>query len=139
MAKVRREDLVRLHAEDAERIPALLAKVDEVAELPGLGDALNHLAKALHEHFEEEEGPDGLFEQLRADNPGNDPQLKELTDQHAGILSKLAAVRGALGETANVADVARDAKSLTSDVRVHVEQEHKVIYDTYMNDIGTGD
>lgn len=139
MAKARKEDLVRLHAEDAERIPALLAKVDEVAGSPGLGAALDRLAEALCEHLEEEEGPEGLFAQLREDNPGNDPQLRELIDQHAGILGKLAALQAEIGGTPVAADVARDAKSLTADVRVHWEQEHKVIYDTYMTDLGTGD
>jgi hypothetical protein len=98
---------------------------------------LDMLEQLLSEHFSDEEGPDGLFEELRDARPANDSRLKSLQREHREILQTLQALRE------QVRDVERCLRAINSDkadflrlVRGHERAESSLVMDTYFVDDG---
>jgi predicted nuclease with TOPRIM domain len=117
-------------AQDVDEIRAI------VCDLPGL----------LEEHFEEEEKPGGLFDELGSLRPTIDSQLKFLRQEHREISQALESLRQRLREAAEATQVGEleqrhehirvSAACFMQLIRHHERIETRLVTDTYYTEDG---
>lgn len=117
-------------AQDVDEIRAI------VCDLPGL----------LEEHFEQEEKPGGLFDELGSLRPTIDSQLKFLRQEHREILQALEALRQRLREADEAKQVGEleqrhehlrvSAANFMQLIRHHERIESRLVADTYYTEDG---
>ena len=124
--------------EEHHRLRDLLRTLDQTedrAEIPVLLDGLRTL---LVEHFESEEGPDGLHKAVQQLAPRHVHHVEEVIDEHKELLDSLDELR----ERARVADdgtwpdVCRGGTDLTQRLREHEERENELFDDSLLTDLG---
>ena len=70
----------------------LVDRLKEVGEVGDLATILDELHPALHEHFQKEEHPGGLYHRIGACSERYRDLVRELVDDHYRILSKVRAL-----------------------------------------------
>jgi hemerythrin len=135
-AKDARGDLERI--ESAHRlILGLLGDLDAVEEPAQIGKLLDPLAQVLPGHFSDEEGPNGLYEELQAARPANHSRLRALEREHREILQALEELRRQWRDPERDLDRIKRAKTaFIQRVRCHEEAETCLYMDTYLVDEG---
>ena len=107
-----------------------------------LSPHIQALLAAWSRHIEVTEGPDGLFEQIRADAPGLDFLLLRLHRDHDRMLEDMHALaRDAVPSAGEAAlqDVRDRITEMQSRVTRHRQLGADVLYKAYAVDIGAGD
>jgi hypothetical protein len=95
----------------------------------------------LSKHFADEEGPDGLYDGLRAIQPSLDQELKSLRGEHRRVLKTVKALRERLREIAypegaeqpreRLAAIREEMSAFMEMVRRHERAETRLVADTY--------
>lgn len=121
-----------------KRIVQCLTDFESAGDAGAILESLEVLLRLLPEHFAtDEEGPDGIFDELRAIRPALDPQLKLLERDHREILKALEALRSQLREAGH--DFSRVQERRAACVRMirsHEEVESRLALETYFLDEG---
>jgi hypothetical protein len=118
-------------------LPDLLAELAAEETPSALSVALENLGRLLNSHFESEESPGGLFDELGVARPANGSRLASLRREHGEILESLTALRDRVREVGDVIDGIRDEKlRLLRRVRSHERKESRLMMDTYLVDEG---
>ena len=135
-AKTRRAGLhgilVQLEAAIAAPAPGR-----EEAWVTDVRAALDDLAESFTEHVQATEERDGLFDQVRRHAPRLDHQTHRLTDDHATIVTELAAANASLER--DVAEVRETVLSLLAHLARHRQLGADLVYEAYAVDIGGSD
>ncbi|MGH8969865.1 MAG: hemerythrin domain-containing protein [Actinomycetes bacterium] len=103
-----------------------------------LAQALDRLRQALDAHIEITEGPDGLFEQVRADAPRLEPSLRRLHREHGDMRARLAAAAAELAATDD-RDLGHLRQRLTASLTQltrHRQRGADLLYQAYQLDLG---
>jgi hemerythrin len=134
--KSARGDLARVEqAHDA--IFRCLRELDDAREPADISKILEPLARLLPEHFTDEEGANGIYEELQAARPANRARLKSLEREHREILQALDELRRLSRELEERLGRVREEKSaFTQRVRSHEQAETCLYMDTYLLDEG---
>ncbi len=129
-ARIRRGLEALEEAQDVDEIRAI------VCDLQGL----------LEEHFEDEEKPGGLFDELGSLRPTIDSQLKFLRQEHREILQTLEGLRKRLREADEATQVGEleqrhehirvSAACFMQLIRHHERIEARLVTDTYYTEDG---
>jgi hypothetical protein len=120
-----------------EVIRGLLDDLQRATEPPAVLELLDRLAGVLPPHFEEEEGPDGLFAELVSQRPSNDHRVKTFRREHGEILEALEALRRKIRELQHaLAGIEASKTGLLKMVRKHEQGETRFAMDTYLVDEG---
>jgi Hemerythrin HHE cation binding domain len=118
-------------AEEHRRLRALLAQVEGAfgrtapRALTGpdaVAAGLDTLRGPLGAHFDEEERKH-LYEEIEELAPEQAPVCARLRAEHAGLIRRLDALRGASPEARRGPTWAREVKALLADLAVHEERE----------------
>jgi hemerythrin len=120
-----------------------LAETEDVAEIRAIVEVLPELLK---DHFEDEEKPGGLFDELESLRPVIDSQLKFLRQEHREILEILEGLRRRFREADEVTQVGEleqrhdhirvSAASFMQLIRHHERIETRLVADTYYTEDG---
>lgn len=122
------------------KLRQLLERLDALEDLHAEGDLLDKVVPLLREHFEEEEAPDGLYEQIRAQAPNFEGMLHSLESQHGQLLKDAEMLTQELrGLELAVARVHTRKSALITALRRHEQAESKLMIDSFNLDIGVGD
>ena len=89
--------LVRIERADRQIVHSILKELAEAQEPSRIRELLDPLPELLSKHFADEEGPDGLYDGLRAIRPSLDSELNSLRGEHRRVLEAVEARRGGLG------------------------------------------
>jgi hypothetical protein len=130
-----REGRLERWAEAEREVPRFLDRLEGTTELPPLRREMAELLAALEEHFHEEEGPGGFFDQLRQVAPRADARLKGLAAEHAEILAGLRHLAAALESCRDPAEAQRlaaEKDALLRRLRAHSRAEADLIEDTWL-------
>lgn len=122
---------------DLETAIAAAAPGREVSWSDQVRDQLTRLADAFTHHVQATEGPEGLFSQVRRRAPRLDNQCRRLTDDHATIVSELAAATAALD--AGVPEARKAVLSLLAHLARHRQAGADLVYEAYAVDLGGSD
>ncbi|PIE16345.1 MAG: hypothetical protein CSA66_07430 [Proteobacteria bacterium] len=71
-------------------IRKMLGDLGGATEFGSIRDIVATLGRMLPEHFASEEGPDGLYDDLRLMQPGLTPKIDALAKDHHGLSSEIA-------------------------------------------------
>ena len=133
--------LERIEREHREIVNFYLKELAAAQEPSRLLELLEPLPEMLAKHFADEEGPDGLYDGLRAIRPALDSELKSLRGEHRGVLKAVKALRQQVREIDQVAQAEeqerllagmRDEMSAFMEmVRNHERTETRLVADTY--------
>lgn len=135
-AKARRADLHSILIDLEERIAAA-APGREETWTEDVRTELDRLAESFTEHVEATEGRDGLFELVRRRAPRLNHSCTRLTEDHATIVTELAAAVAALDQ--GVAQAREAVLSLLAHLARHRQQGADLIYEAYAVDLGGSD
>lgn len=117
----RRVEACLIDFESAGSADAILASVEQLLEL-------------LPEHFaRDEEGPDGIFDELRVLCPALDPQIERLEHEHREILRDLEALRSQGREDAHIQE---QRAACVRRIRAHEAAENQLTLEAYFFDEG---
>jgi hypothetical protein len=121
-----------------QRITRCLADFESAGDAGAILESLEQLLELLPEHFSrDEEGPDGIFDELRAIRPALDPQLERLEREHREILRDLEALRSQAREPGHEdARIQEQRAACVRKIRVHEEAESRLALETYFLDEG---
>ena len=135
-AREDRGDLERM--ESAHRLIFGLLRDLDAADEPGqICKLLDGLAGLLPGHFADEEGPTGLFEELRAARVANHSRLEAFGREHPEILQAIEELRRSARELERALDRLRQDKlALVRKVQSHEQAETGLFIDTYLVDEG---
>jgi len=121
----------------------VLDKSEEMSEIRAVVDDLPGLLK---EHFQDEEKPGGLFDELQSLRPVFDAQLKFLREEHREILQALEGLHRQLGAAddevqAGVREQRHDhivtsAAAFVELIRHHERIESRLVAATYYSEDG---
>jgi len=121
----------------------LLGEAEDVEQIRAIADGLPELLK---EHFEEEERPGGLFDELESLRPVIDSQLKFMRQEHREIMETLDGLRRQFQEADVVTNVGEleqrhehirvSAAAFIALVRHHELVEARLVADTYYTEDG---
>ena len=137
---------VTLVEDSHARIRRDLEALEEAQDVDEIGAIVGRLPELLKEHFEEEERPGGLFDELGSLRPTIDSQLKFLIQEHREILQTLEGLQERIRE----ADEATQAGELEQRhdhirmsaacfmqlIRHHERIETRLVSDTYYTEDG---
>ena len=134
--KEARGDLEQI--EQAHRlIFGFLRDLDSADEPSEIFKLLDPLAQLLPGHFSDEEGPNGLYEELQAARPANHSRLKNLEREHREILQALDALRQQSRSSERDGDrIQQEKTAFVQKVRSHEQAETCLFMDTYLVDEG---
>lgn len=118
-------------------LPTLLTAVESAREPLQQLLHLQALRRYLEEHFQAEEAPLGLFEELRLLDPRVEDDLGRLCDEHAAILADLAALTdlASLEDPRQVAALPSQAQVLER-LRGHQRNEDALVQQVYGFQVG---
>jgi Skp family chaperone for outer membrane proteins len=95
----------------------------------------------LSKHFADEEGPDGLYDGLRAIRPSLDSEIKSLRGEHRKVLEAVEALRQQLQELdqqertedrqERLDRIREEMSAFMELVRSHERTETRLVADTY--------
>ena len=85
--------LERVEREHRQIVNFYLKELAAAQEPSRLRELLDPLPEMLGKHFADEEGPDGLYDGLRAIQPTLDSELKSLRGEHREVLKAVKALR----------------------------------------------
>jgi hypothetical protein len=121
-----------------KQIVRRLGDLESAGGTEGVVESVEQLLRILPKHFaSDEEGPDGLFEELRAVCPSLDGQLKALRQEHREILEALEALRTRAREVGD--DFRRiewQRAACVGRIRAHERRENHLVMDTFFSDEG---
>ena len=121
-----------------QRVEACLAEFESAGGAEAILASLGRLLELLPEHFaRDEEGPDGVFEELRTLRPALDPQIERLEHQHREILRDLEALRSRACESGcDDAHIQEQRAACVRRIRAHEEAESRLTLEAYFFDEG---
>ena len=121
-----------------QRITECLADFESAGGTDAILASLEQLLELLSEHFSrDEEGPDGIFDELRTIRPALDPQLRRLESEHREILRDLEALRSQVREPGHEdAHIQERRAACVRRIRDHEETESRLIQEAYFLDEG---
>lgn len=138
--------IVSLVENSHARIRSSLDALDETQDVDEIRAIVCDLPELLKEHFEDEERPGGLFDELGSLRPTIDSQLEFLKQEHREILRTLEGlqeqIRGAdeatqVGELEQRHDHIRmSAACFMQLIRHHERIEARLVTDTYYTENG---
>ena len=133
--------LARIERAHRQIVNSVLAELAAAQEPSRIRELLDPLPEMLSKHFADEEGPDGLYDGLRAIRPSLDSELKSLRGEHRRVLEAVEALRRQLREIDQL-ERAEDQKerlgrikdemsAFMELVRCHERTETRLVADTY--------
>lgn len=133
--------LVRIERDHRRIVNFYLKELAAAQEPSRILELLDPLPEMLSKHFADEEGPDGLYDGLRAIRPTLDPELKSLRGEHRKVLKTVKALRERLREIAapqgveqpreRLASIREELSAFMEMVRRHERAETRLVADTY--------
>jgi hypothetical protein len=133
--------LARIERAHRQIVNFYLKELAAAQEPSRIRELLDPLPELLSKHFSDEEGPDGLYDGLRAIRPSLDAELKSLRGEHRRVLEAVEALRRQLLEIDQL-ERAEDQQELLGRireemsvfmemVRSHERTETRLVADTY--------
>ena len=121
-----------------ERVSECLAEFESAGGTDAILASLEQLLEFLPEHFSrDEEGPDGIFDELRTLRPALDSQLGRLESEHREILRDLEALRSEAREPGHEdARIQEQRAACVRKMRDHEETESRLTQEAYFLDEG---
>jgi len=121
-----------------EKVAECLAEFESAGGTDAILASLEQLLELLPEHFSrDEEGPDGIFDELRTLRPALDSQLGRLESEHREILRDLEALRSEAREPGHEdARIQEQRAACVRKIRDHEETESRLIQEAYFLDEG---
>ncbi|MBZ0267624.1 hemerythrin domain-containing protein [bacterium] len=120
-----------------DELRALLGDL-EAAPFSELLPLLGQLKTLLVEHFDTEEGPDGL-EAVTQKQPQFLPRLSEIFDEHRAFLTGLEQLTARVQTCAKEQQFALEAvQALAKQLRTHEAKENELLGDVLYTDLGGG-
>jgi hemerythrin len=119
-----------------EKIVGLLGELEAAGDSDRMLQVLEQLARLLPGHFADEEGVDGLFEELGTMRPAVDSRLKFFQQEHREMLEALEALRARVREQRDPSRIGEETAAFVRKVRTHERAESHLILDTYFVDEG---
>jgi hypothetical protein len=120
-----------------DELRALLGDL-EAAPFAELLPLLEQLRSLLVEHFQTEEGPDGL-EAVTQKQPQFLPRLSEIFDEHRAFLTGLEQLTARVQACAKEQQFALDAvRALAKKLHEHEAKENELLGDVLYTDLGGG-
>ena len=89
--------LARIERAHRQIVNSVLKELAAAEEPSRIRELLDPLPELLSKHFADQEGPDGLYDGLRAIRPSLDSELKSLRGDHRRVLEAVEARRRGLG------------------------------------------
>jgi DNA repair ATPase RecN len=133
--------LARIERAHREIVNTYLTELAAAQEPSRIRELLDPLPEMLSKHFADEEGPDGLYDGLRAIRPSLDPELKSLRGEHRRVLEAVEALRRQLREIdpleraenqeERLGRIREDLSAFMEMVRRHERTETRLVADTY--------
>jgi hypothetical protein len=123
-----------------KQIRGLLQRLEVEAELDQEGLLLAELMPLMRAHFEEEEEPGGLYEELRADSPHRDGVITTLQSEHGRILHDAELLGQELEALQDsIARFQARKIAMIRALRRHERTENRLMFEGVNLDIGVGD
>jgi hypothetical protein len=125
-----------------ERAIAAPAGDDAERWAAALAEPVGNLQEMLNEHVSGTEGPEGLFEQMRADAPHLLPALERLRDEHSPLVEGTTTLSEALQNVQGDDDVDLVRVHALDLLRHLFEHRHRggeLLYDAYAIDTSPAD
>jgi hypothetical protein len=101
---------------------------------------IDGLREAWASHVDGTEGPDGLWEQLRADAPRLDGHLRLLRREHVAVAAELETLHQHLTDAdeneAQLAAVREQVVAMLNRLARHRQRGADLIYEAYQHDVG---
>jgi hypothetical protein len=115
-----------------------LGQLEAAGAADGIIASLDELLRILPEHFAvDEEGPDGVFDEMRAIRPGLESRLKSLEQDHRDIVEALEALRAVARDSGDdFARISRQRAACIERIRAHERRESHLVMDAYFRDEG---
>jgi len=133
--------LARIERAHREIVNTYLTELAAAQEPSRIRELLDPLPEMLSKHFADEEGPDGLYDGLRAIRPSLDSELKSLRGDHRRVLEAVEALRRQLREIdpleraenqeERLCRIREDLSAFMEMVRRHERTETRLVADTY--------
>lgn len=126
-------------AEDHHDLRQALAGLRGTSDLRSLVSQLTHLRADLKEHFDLEEGEDGLAQAIGESAPHHLNRLTKLFEEHVAFLETVDGIMKRVEECMEgpVADVLRDVAELCDRLEEHEADETQLLTDAVFTDLGT--
>jgi len=120
------------------RIFRCLADLASAEAADGVLASLDELLVILPEHFaKDEEGPDGVFDEVREIRPSLEPHLMLLTQNHREIVDALEALRALARDSGqDFVRVSETRARCIGKIRAHERRESQVVMEAYFRDEG---
>ncbi len=133
--------LARIERAHRQIVNSVLTELAAAQEPSRIRELLDPLPEMLSKHFADEEGPDGLYDGLRAIRPSLDSELKSLRGEHRRVLEAVEALRRQLRELdqleraedqeERLGRIREDMSAFMEMVRRHERTETRLVADTY--------
>jgi hypothetical protein len=120
------------------RVEACLTDFESAGSADAILASLEQLLELLPGHFaRDEEGPDGIFDELRVLRPALDPQLERLEHEHREILRDLETLRSQAREPGREdAHIQEQRAACVRRIRAHEAVENRLALEAYFFDEG---
>jgi hemerythrin len=138
--------IVSLVENSHARIRSNLEALEEAQDVDEIRAIVCDLPELLKEHFEDEERPGGLFDELGSLRPTIDSQLKFLRQEHREILQTLEGLQERIREADEATQVGEleqrhdhirmSAACFMQLIRHHERIETRLVTDTYYTEDG---
>jgi hemerythrin len=133
--------LVRIERAHRQIVHSYLKELAAAQEPSRIRELLDPLPEMLSKHFADEEGPEGLYDGLRAIRPSLDSELDSLRSEHRTVLEAVEALRRQLREIdqleraedqqERLGRVREELYAFMELVRGHERTETRLVADTY--------
>jgi len=133
--------LARIERDHRQIVNFYLQELAAAQEPSRIRELLDPLPELLSKHFADEEGPDGLYDGLRAIRPSLDSELKSLRGEHRRVLEAVEALRQQLREIdqlertedrqERLGRIREEMSAFMALVRSHERTETRLVADTY--------
>jgi hypothetical protein len=138
--------LARIEETHRHIVNFYLKELAAAQDLGRIRELVDPLPELLSKHFADEEGPDGLFDSLRARRPALDSGLKSLQREHRKVLKAVEALRQQVQEAdllereddrrERLSDIRKETSAFMRIVRRHERTETRLVSDTYYTEEG---
>jgi len=138
--------LARIEETHRRIVNFYLKELAAAQDLGRIRELVEPLPEMLSNHFADEEGPDGLFDSLRARRPTLDSGLKSLQREHRKVLKAVEELRQKVQEAdllereddrrERLTDIRKQASAFMRIVRRHERTETRLVSDTYYTEEG---
>jgi hemerythrin len=118
-------------------IKRLLSTLQQATELSAIRPVVTTLSELLLEHFEHEESPDGLYEELRLMRPETAAQIDKLEREHRDLVAALEELQGLITQAEALAGQVHEAKGrFVEQLITHEATETGLVVDAWYVDLG---